>query len=101
MQTFITEHAMQDNTTTTVKDILHTIVLATITHIIVAGIGGGTADAMLWRKYKINVQQGRYRSLHQYRYYRRAYTAYRRAGAYRSTSSCCSGYTGSPGYCTR
>ena len=90
---------MHDNTTTTVKDIPHTIVLATITHIIVAGIGGGIADVTLWGKFKKFCSAGRYR--HHYRYSRRAYTAYRRAGAYRSTSSCCSGYSGSPGYCTR
>ena len=52
MQIFITEHAMQDNTTTTVKDTQHTIVLATIILIIVAGIGGGIADVTLWGKYK-------------------------------------------------
>jgi len=48
---FITGHAIQGNTTTTLKDTLHTIALATITLIIAVGIGIGIADVMLCRKY--------------------------------------------------
>lgn len=33
-------------------------------------------------------------------YYSQGYNAYRQIGAYRQTSSCCSGYSGSPGSCT-
>lgn len=51
LQLLITEHAMQDSTTTTVKDILHTIVQAIITITIVDG-GGGIGDVVQQRKYK-------------------------------------------------
>lgn len=41
----VDQHAMQDSTTTTVKDILHTIVQAIITITIVDG-GGGIGDVV-------------------------------------------------------
>lgn len=49
IQIFITEHVIQDNTTTTDKDILHIIVQATIIITLVDG-GGGLADAVDMRK---------------------------------------------------